>query len=247
MSSEDTLAIDGWNPPPPEVWDCWLDGAHTPAENMAADEALLLSAERRGRPILRCYSWDSLAVSIGYVQRASAAPAGYGMVRRPTGGGVVYHDYDFTYSVVFPAGHWLTGLDRLRSYGWLNRSVQQALVSLGIAAELADANIAGTVERATMVCFVNPTRYDLLFQGRKIAGSAQRRTAQGILHQGSLHFGGPLPFERPAMAQALQKSLSEVMAVQCVPCNPMDDAEFAQQFRQLVDEKYATAAWNEMR
>ena len=101
-----------------EPWDVWIDGAHDPALNMAADEALLLSAPWRGRPLLRFYEWDRPAVSIGYVQTIAAAPEGYAAVRRPTGGGVVYHDFDFTYTVMFPAGHWLCDVDRVASYDW---------------------------------------------------------------------------------------------------------------------------------
>ena len=86
-----------------EPWDFWIDGAHDPAFNMAADEALMLSAPLRGRPLLRFYEWDRPAVSIGYVQTIAAAPEGYAAVRRPTGGGVVYHDYDFTYETIMPS------------------------------------------------------------------------------------------------------------------------------------------------
>ena len=73
-----------------ELWDFWQDGQHSPAFNMAADEVLLETACSRGRPLLRFYEWDRKAVSLGYVQSLSAAPAGYAVVRRPTGGGVVY-------------------------------------------------------------------------------------------------------------------------------------------------------------
>ena len=98
-----------------ESWLFWNDTPHSPAWNMAADEALLQNAPATGTPLLRCYAWDRPAVSIGYVQRLDAAPEGFAAVRRPTGGGIVYHDYDFTFSVAFPMGHWLTGLDRTQS------------------------------------------------------------------------------------------------------------------------------------
>ncbi len=231
--------------PPAEIWDFWQDGAASPATNMAADEALLVTASRRGRPILRCYSWDRKAVSLGYVQRWTAAPEGFAFVRRPTGGGVVYHDFDFTYSVAFPMGHWLTGLDRITSYDWLNRSVQHGLVKLGLPAELAQVEIPHSVERATMVCFTNPTRYDLLLEGRKIAGSAQRRTADGLLHQGSLHFGGPLPRPKAEITESLKDGLAAVMNVSLTPFQP--DEELQDHIQKLVAEKYDTDAWNNLR
>ena len=213
---------------------------------MAADEAMLQRVARWGRPLLRTYAWSAKAVSLGYVQRFTAAPAGYEFVRRPTGGGVVYHDCDFTYSIVFPPDHWLNGLDRIRSYDCLNRSVQAGLRRLGLAVELAQVEIPHSVERATMVCFTNPTRYDLLLDGRKIAGSAQRRTAEGLLHQGSLHFGASgLPFAREALSTALLEGLAEVLGIACAPFTPDQDFEAA--VRRLVDEKYGNDAWNKLR
>ncbi len=231
--------------PPPETWDFWNDGPHEPPFNMAADEMLLETAKLRGRPLLRFYSWDRPSVSIGYFQSISAAPKGFAAVRRPTGGGIVYHDYDFTYTVVFPDGHWLTGLDRNQSYDWINRSVQSALNSLKINAKLSDGEIPHDVDRLTMVCFTNPTRYDVLLDGSKIAGSAQRRTADGILHQGSLHFGGPLPVSRAALGDAIKRAFHDVMAVSFEEFTP-SDALFAS-FAKRSADKFATDEWNNRR
>ncbi len=231
--------------PPPETWDFWNDGPHEPPFNMAADEMLLETAKLRGRPLLRFYSWDRPSVSIGYFQSISAAPKGFAAVRRPTGGGIVYHDYDFTYTVVFPDGHWLTGLDRNQSYDWINRSVQSALNSLKINAKLSDGEIPHDVDRLTMVCFTNPTRYDVLLDGSKIAGSAQRRTADGILHQGSLHFGGPLPFARPVLGEAITDAFKQLMSVSFQEFIP--DTALEALIQQKQESKYATKEWNDKR
>ncbi len=229
--------------PSRESWLLWHDGARSAAMNMAMDEALLLTAAGRELPILRFYRWEApTTVSIGYVQRADAVPPGYAFVRRPTGGGVVYHDHDFTYSVAVPDGHWLTGLDRTASYDWINRSVQQGLRSLRLAADLADQEIDHQVDRGSMVCFTNPTKYDLLLAGRKIAGSAQRRTREGILHQGSLHFGGPLPVARDQLAAALEAGFATVLNLELAPFEPGTDLlAFAEE---LAREKYASPLWN---
>lgn len=228
-----------------EEWQFWQDGAHAPAWNMAADEALLKDSPGRGVPLLRCYSWDRPAVSIGYVQTLDAAPAGYSAVRRPTGGGVVYHDFDYTFSVNFPMGHWLTGLDRIRSYNCLNRALRRAVCFLGFPAELSAQEIPHGVDRARMVCFTNPTRYDLLLEGRKIAGCAQRRTADGLLHQASLHFGGPLPVERERITQALLQGLREEMGISTAPVEP--GRGLLDQIETLVTTKYGTDDWNRLR
>jgi len=228
-----------------EAWDLWQDGAHEPALNMALDEALLLTAAGRGRPLLRFYGWDRPAVTIGYVQRHDAAPAGYAVVRRPTGGGVVYHDHDLTYTVAVPEGHWLTGLDRMRSYRSINRSVQAGLARCRLTASLAAAEVPHHVDRMTMVCFQNPTRYDVLLAGRKVAGSAQRRTSEGLLHQGSLHFGGPLPVPRQHLVEALLEGFVEGLGIDLVPFAP--NPELLALAQRLAAEKYGTDAWNRRR
>jgi lipoate-protein ligase A len=228
-----------------ETWDFWDDGCHDPAFNMAADEVLLESSQERGRPLLRFYGLDCLAVSIGYVQRLDAAPAGFAVVRRPTGGGVVYHDHDFTYTVVVPTGHWLMNLDRVQSYDRINQAVQAGLAELSCMADLADADIPHSVDRLTMVCFQNPTKYDVLLNGVKIAGSAQRRTVHGLLHQGSIHFGGPLPYPRPRLAQALHHAFGTVLNIDTVPFIPTD--ALLQDIALRRDTKYATQEWNARR
>lgn len=238
-------ALDSSNRPAPEEWYIWHDGSNSPAFNMAADEAMLDTAIQRGKPLLRFYSWNCKSVSIGYIQCASAVPEGYAFVRRPTGGGVVYHDFDFTYSLAFPSGHWLNTLDRNLSYDWINRCVQKALQSLKCQASLSNDVIPHEVDRALMVCFTNPTRYDVLLDGRKIAGSAQRRTAAGILHQGSIHFGKELPYPRQELANALQTAFEEVMSVSFLPFQPT--GEFLALCKEKTETKYGTPAWNNKR
>ncbi|MCK5801200.1 MAG: lipoate--protein ligase family protein [Lentisphaeria bacterium] len=230
--------------PSPETWFLWQDTAHTPAQNMAIDEALLLHASELGRPVLRFYSWDRPTASIGYVQTYAASPHDrFAVVRRPTGGGVVYHDHDFTYTVVVDSEHWLAGLDRTNSYGWINRSVQDGLRQQDFAASLADEEIDAQVDRRTMVCFTNPTKYDIILDGRKVGGSAQRRTREGILHQGSIHFGAPLPMPRAELAQSLLVGFETVMKLTLEPFSP------SPALLELADElarvKYGADDWNQ--
>ena len=157
----------------------------------------------------------------------------------------MYHDHDFTYTVAIPPGHWLGGLDRTRSYDWINRSVREGLTRCQLAASLAAQDIGGHVDRLTMVCFANPTRYDILMDGRKVAGSAQRRTRDGILHQGSLHFGGPLPIPRQILADAVAEGFRTTLKLTLEPYQP--DADIVRLARDLVTTKYATDAWNQRR
>lgn len=214
--------------------------------NMAIDETLLLQAPACGLPLVRFYAWDRAAISIGYTQKyALTVKPGCALVRRPTGGGVVDHDHDFTYSVVLPASHPIYRLDRIESYRVINTAVRTGLEQARIKAALADREIARATDRAAMVCFAHPTRYDLLANGRKIAGSAQRRTSQGILHQGSIHFGTPLPLPRPAMARALIDGFKISLHLTFKEFTATIAAVKAA--LPLAQAQYETEAWNQRR
>lgn len=175
-----------------EKWFLWADGAYHPAMNMAIDEELLLFADTVKIPVLRFYSWDRSSMSIGYVQSyAGVAKDGYSLVRRPTGGGVVFHDMDLTYTIVIPSAHKIGKLGREESYYFFHNLIIKALNKIGLETELVKFAEA-TKERSTMQCFTAPVKFDVALKGTKgyssskIAGAAQRRTKNGILHQGSI-------------------------------------------------------------
>jgi len=151
--------------------------------NMALDEACLRTAPERGRPLVRLYGWNAPAVSIGFFQKFSADLApGRPLVRRPTGGGLVDHARDTTYTVVVPAGHALYRVATTESYRRIHEAVAAALRLAGWAAELAPC--CGPVTAG--VCFDGPVQFDVVVAGRKVAGAAQRRLKRGLLHQGSI-------------------------------------------------------------
>ena len=96
-----------------------------------------------------------------------------------------------------------------------------------------------------MVCFVNPTKYDIMLGGRKVGGGAQRRVREGILHQGSLHFGGPLPVPRHVMQTAILEGFRAVMGMRPVTFTP--SPEFWGLTLSLRSERYNSDAWNRKR
>jgi lipoate-protein ligase A len=155
------------------------------AFNMALDEALLESMPRLGKPVLRFYGWVEPAASFGYFQKiaeverlTSLRP----LVRRPTGGGIVPHDGDWTYSLVFPTTHEWYELSAIASYRRGHEWIRDAFRALSIEAELAPA--ASKVQSGQ--CFAGHEQYDLVAEGRKLAGAAQRRRRDGLLIQGSI-------------------------------------------------------------
>lgn len=164
-----------------QLWDD--DVARDGFGNMAVDDWLLETAEA---PVLRIYGWSGGWGSFGYfVPSADAARSlpGLQRVRRRTGGGIVDHREDWTYTVVVPRNEKLANLRGGDSYRFVHAALARALGRVGIAVGMA----AGQGPVAGGECFVRPADHDLLDEeGRKIAGAGQRRAASGLLHQGSL-------------------------------------------------------------
>ena len=149
---------------------------------MAVDEALL---QNQKVAALRFYRWRAPAVSFGYFGRFEDV-ANYAVhreiVRRWTGGGIVLHGEDLTYSFIVPAADPSFGRSSREIYSMLHKAIQNALQLAGINATLAD----GSASKVSEACFANPVRADVLVQDVKVAGAAQRRTHAGLLHQGSI-------------------------------------------------------------
>ena len=213
------------------------------AFNMALDEALLLAMPRLGRPVLRFYGWTVRAASFGYFQRYADIE---GMtllrplVRRPTGGGLVPHDADWTYSLAFPPGEGWYSLSATESYRAVHEWIQAAFAKLDIATDLA----AACRKAQAGQCFAGHEKFDLLWQGRKIAGAAQRRTREGLLIQGSVQ---PPPL---ALAQAdWQEAMCEAARTRdgtgWLKFEP--DAGLSERAQELVRQKYSQASYNQKR
>ena len=158
-----------------EVWDFLESPPADAATNMAVDEVLLRTAAQRGRPLLRVYSWTKPAVSIGYFQKFPQTD--HEVVRRPTGGGLVYHGDDTTFTIVAPPGHPLHRMRTADAYCTIHEAV----------ARVCDAELQPTgTARGQYECFQQPVAGDVMANGRKLAGGAQRRNRDGMLHQGSI-------------------------------------------------------------
>src|SRR5580700_418824 len=115
-------------------------GLCDPAFNMALDEALLENASRLGKPVLRFYGWTEPAATFGYFQKfadVERATQLRPLIRRPTGGGIVPHDADWTYSAVFPPNHEWHSLKAEESYRRMHEWLRLAFMELKIQTELA--------------------------------------------------------------------------------------------------------------
>ena len=182
-------------------WFLLQSGPDDAARNMALDAALLEAGAELPGPVLRFYGWTERAASFGYFQKFAEVERMTllrPLVRRPTGGGIVPHDADWTYSLTVPPGHDWYALSATDSYRRIHEWIQAAFAKLGIECEVASAcRKAGPGQ-----CFIGHEKFDLLWHGRKIAGAAQRRTRTGLLIQGSVQ-PPPVKFSRADWERAM--------------------------------------------
>lgn len=162
----------------------WMDPeARSGPEAMAVDEWLL---ETACVPVLRVYRWAGDWASLGYFGEIAAARwafPGIELVRRWTGGGMVDHRADWTYTLVVPQGEPLAGLRGTGSYRKIHEKLADSLDEEGLVVRLSD----GQEETGDAICFANPVTHDVLgADSVKLAGAGQRRSRQGLLHQGSV-------------------------------------------------------------
>ena len=159
------------------------------AINMAIDEAIFSSQKFNSRPTLRFYDWSSTTFSFGYFQRvveevntSECDDLGIDLVRRITGGGTVIHGWDVTFSAIFPKTTLHVGLPRGISAGYqaISESVTRGLQEVGIEVNQHNQSLDSSLPN---ICITNPAKYDVMINGRKIAGIAQRRNSDGLLFQ----------------------------------------------------------------
>jgi lipoyl(octanoyl) transferase len=172
-----------------------VDTARPAAFNMAADRYLLGRAARESAVFLRIYSWDPPAISLGLLQDPAAlldkeamARGGIEWTRRPTGGRAVLHWNDLTYSVAFPLSAAPMGGTIAESYSIISRCLRCGLESTGIRCETHDSSTeySATKRNMQLPCFLSPNRNEIMAAGKKLVGSAQKRTSAAVLQHGSI-------------------------------------------------------------
>jgi len=207
----------------------WWDPIPHPGPwNMALDEALLSQASY---PTLRAYRWHEPTVSLGYSHAISAqAEDTRPRVRRSTGGGLVEHGEDSTFTLALPQRRTAAAPKALDLYRWLHRAVAEVLeLHTGSAHWLANS----AESTASQHCFEAPVESDVLTAAGKAAGGALRRTQAGWLYQGSIRQRN-LPIE---FWQSLQQHLAE----EVLPFHQED--ALLPLAAELLQKKYATAKW----
>ncbi len=173
-------------------WSLIIDAAPCAGSwNMAVDEHLFESLAGEGETVVRFYRWARPTASLGYSQSVDKAVdlefcrrEGIDVVRRMTGGKVVLHDLEITYSVASSdAATFSATLGD--SYRLISRALVLGLEKMGLSANLAGPPPA-SYRRGVMPCFSFPARDEIEINGRKVVGSAQKRVGARFLQHGSI-------------------------------------------------------------
>jgi lipoyl(octanoyl) transferase len=223
---------------------------------MALDEALLRSALERKIASLRFYTWTGPTLSLGYFQpHAEREIHDVAWVRRPTGGDAILHHLEITYCLALPVGRsWHN------SESWLCRfhhAVAAALAQFRISARSV---VCGEEKRlGPYLCFQHQTPGDLLIDGHKVVGSAQRRPHEATMQHGSILLNrsphapaisgicdiSGRKVKGPELERAIVTELANATGWAFEPSEWTLDERVAA--LELERDKYGTAAWNEKR
>lgn len=181
-----------------ETWYFIDSKENSPAYNMSLDEKLMeWHRNKELPPLIRFYGWAPATLSVGYFQQIEKeidlkAVNSYklGFVRRATGGRGVLHDDELTYSVIVSEDHPAMPETVTEAYRVISEGLLEGFRNLGLQAEFSIPRSFEEKESLknprSSVCFDAPSWYELVVEGRKVAGSAQTRQKGIILQHGSI-------------------------------------------------------------
>lgn len=240
------------------------------AENMALDFLLLQRYPASAAPRFRHYEWRTAAFTFGYSQKIGFVranlPAGgnFDLCRRPTGGGIVDHRNDWTYTLVLPRGHALCDGRATEAYRAVHAALAEALVALGQPAALktesepgetgpgwpadlsAVASAKAEASAKAGVCFQRAELYDVVNRatGAKIAGAAMKRNKHGLLLQGSIEKNSVGAVDWEDFGARFSAALGQVIGAEPVetPWPELNEDEVGG-----LIEQYSTPEWVEYR
>lgn len=220
----------------------------SPSYNMALDECLLNWQSTGAMPAtIRFYEWEVPTLSIGYFQRVEkeidmeeVEKRGFGFVRRQTGGRSVLHDRELTYSVIVSENHPKMPKTVTEAYRVISQGLLEGFRALGLNAYFAVPKTEQEREDLknprSAVCFDAPSWYEIVVEGRKIAGSAQTRQRGVILQHGSI----PLEIDLDTLYdlflfpnERLKERMKSMFSSKAVAINELTDQTFT--IEQLIE------------
>jgi lipoate---protein ligase len=210
------------------AWRLVDSGCDSALNIMQKDQEMLESLSNRGDCILHLYRWKGVCATYGYfirpfdfLNREGVLKAQLELARRPTGGGILFHLTDLAFSILVPRDHEIYLLNTLESYATINNRIKESLRALFFSSIdplllTSDHHLEHPDEKS--FCMARPTQYDIMIDGKKIGGAAQRRTKRGLLHQGSLflmpppdHFLETVLLKDSSIRSAIHKNCGSIM------------------------------------
>lgn len=244
-------------------------GIGTAEWNMAVDEALLNGCTQETLPTLRLYGWES-ALSLGrfskfsknlHPEKVEAEKISY--VRRISGGGILVHGGDLSYTLILSRDS-LRDIGVKESYrylcGFLIRLYKKFLLQAHYVYD------TGCEQSVSAVCLAGKESYDIVINGQKIGGNAQRYTRlalfqhgtipmridvsrfsplfrgdSGLVHAATLEKLG-IFMEYAQLSSLVQEAFSETFGVH-LNADTLTQRE-KNQAQELLAEKYSQERWN---
>lgn len=154
---------------------------------MAIDESLLKNFNENDLPILRLYIWDENSVTIGISQDVNDyfhISKNNNIAKRITGGGILFHGHDISYSLVIPNSY-LENLSIKKSYEYICKFILEFYQNLDLEVSFVKDNKNIQLSKSEY-CQIGFEAYDILVNGKKIGGNAQRRTKKAVFQHGSI-------------------------------------------------------------
>lgn len=179
-------------------WTIIDTGPASAEKNMEIDAKLLGELDAFSTsPILHLYDWKAPSATYGhFIQPFDhlSDKISLELAKRPTGGGVIFHTHDWAFSMLVPASHEAFSMNTLDNYAFVNHLLIEVIGQfLGQKAGLS--LLPGECEKDNKCvgnfCMAKPTKYDVMLEGKKVCGGAQRRTKNGFLHQGTISLSLP--------------------------------------------------------
>ena len=233
---------------------CVLDTHENSAKkNMDLDQEFLASLDQD--PILHLYQWKKNSMTYGYfidplkfLNMQALEALDIDIAKRPTGGGVTLHFWDYAFSFLMPIKHPLYCKNPIENYRFVNNIVASAVEkTFGFnAANVITDSYPVDSEIQTHFCMARPTKYDVLCKGLKVAGSAQRNTKKGYLHQGMISLCAP---DKNLLKQILQdpKDVIRSFEMYCfAPLGLNPDRTIIAQVKQALKKELAISFQNSL-
>jgi lipoate-protein ligase A len=178
------------------IWKFIVTGFNSGKFNMDFDLELVRNFS--GSPLLRIYQWKPYCISLGAnqdinsIDQEKTFAAGFDIVKRPTGGRAILHAEELTYSVVYPVSD---EKSPKQIYREINLALKKGLINYNPVMEIIELEHTQPhfpsfyKDAKSNLCFAVSAMNELNYQGRKVAGSAQRKIGNIILQHGSILCG----------------------------------------------------------